>query len=251
METRSESELLLEIANCEIARRHLADPSFESNCGDIVQVQAVHTLASFQVPEPWNGWLSTAPILFVSSNPSISDTERYPCGEPGAQHLIDFFRNRFEGHWVRGGTRPLERTGHYGTPVAFWSGIQARASELLRRPAVPGRDYALTEIVHCKSKKETGVVAAMKQCPQRYLSRVLCCSAAKLVVIVGRKALQYFNTLNVNGIPRIPEKDGMDSVGGIPRVFVYLGHPTGPEPKRFEDWLSKSRLQHVRDLLNA
>lgn len=44
--------------------------------------------------------------------------------------------------------------------VRFWAAVRARASELLGRSAIAGFDYAISEIVHCKSDSEVGVSAA-------------------------------------------------------------------------------------------
>jgi hypothetical protein len=41
--------------------------------------------------------------------------------------------------------------------------VRQRAIELLQRDVRPGVDYALTEIVHCKSKSENGVAEAKKR----------------------------------------------------------------------------------------
>ena len=62
--------------------------------------------------------------------------------------------------------------------------------ELLGREAQPGIDYALTEIVHCKSKHETGVREAEDFCANRYLKRVLSLSAAGILVVLGKAARQ-------------------------------------------------------------
>ena len=98
-----------------------------------------------------------------------------------------------------------------------------------------GRDYALTEIVHCKSKNEIGVTAVMAQCPQRFLLPILGCSAAKLVVAVGKKALGHFNGLDrtpgspFGGIPAIPVYEGVGplEICGKQRILVYLAAPAG------------------------
>jgi hypothetical protein len=54
--------------------------------------------------------------------------------------------------------------------VRFWSAVKQRAKELLPEESVrPGLDYALTEVVRCKSREEVGVAEAAAVCSNRYL----------------------------------------------------------------------------------
>ena len=53
--------------------------------------------SQLQVPEPWSGNLEHAPILFLSSNPSISTAELYPRWEWPDEEIADFFGRRFGG----------------------------------------------------------------------------------------------------------------------------------------------------------
>jgi hypothetical protein len=71
-------DLLLEIVRCPNVQACLADPEKKHPCRKIVQSQGEKAAEHFQVPEPWSGHLETAPILFLSSNPSISQDEEYP-----------------------------------------------------------------------------------------------------------------------------------------------------------------------------
>src|SRR5207245_8440907 len=98
--------LLLEITRCPnvaTCRSALDHP-----CAKVVGVQRKVPDADFRVPEPWNGSLARAPLLFVASNPSLDD----PLGPPRAREVYptptwteadtaDFFENRFGG-----GSRP-------------------------------------------------------------------------------------------------------------------------------------------------
>ena len=70
-----------------------------------------------QLPEPWAGHLSEAPILFVSSNPSIrgqfaldglaAPTRDGITWNDSDEEIIDRFENAFDNHIVD--ERPLER----------------------------------------------------------------------------------------------------------------------------------------------
>ena len=73
-------QLLLEIAHCEVARRHCEVTRERGPCSAIVASQEASSWESFQAPEPWSGDLVRAPILFLSSNPSISTTEAFQTG---------------------------------------------------------------------------------------------------------------------------------------------------------------------------
>lgn len=69
-------DLLLEIARCSNIRVCLNGGKV-SACTDIVGIQG-ELLSRHQVPEPWTGHLEKAPILFLSSNPFLSQLDAYP-----------------------------------------------------------------------------------------------------------------------------------------------------------------------------
>ena len=256
-------QLLIDIAHCDVAQRHLSDPSSAKACSKIVKVQSVAGWDSFQIPEPWSGDIIHAPILFLSSNPSISEAEAYPRGFQDANSLRTYFCDRFNGYWIKEGVRARNTSTskeEYGKPVKYWSGIKNRAGELLARPAIPGKDYLLSEIVHCKSRREKGVPEALHACAGRFLGRLLKCSGAVVIVLVGRKVFNYWNalheaqnSLDLHRLPIVPDWNGtcIQHIEGIDRVVLYLGHPTGPEKKRFSEWLSKDKLQEIRSLLHS
>jgi hypothetical protein len=173
--------LLIEIARCPVfvacknGERPPGDP-----CGAIVAVQADVSLAGHHLPEPWSGQLTLAPILFVSSKPSISRSEEYPLWRWSDEEIIDLFENRFgrgRKPWVINGARSLRLDGTHSGSVPFWAGVRNRATDLLDRPAVPGEDYALVEVVRCKSAEEMGVPRARVTCSTRYLRRTIEASA--------------------------------------------------------------------------
>jgi hypothetical protein len=243
--------LSTEISRCEIARGLVDKPVTGHSCYKIVATQQVHSWSAFQVPEPWSGHLTESPILFLSSNPSISVAEAYPTGSSAPSDVNSFFETRFDEKWVNKKNQSLNADGSYGPAVPYWSCIRNRAAELLGREAVPGVDYTISEIVHCKSIREDGVLPALKTCASRYLPRLLQFSSASVVVIVGGKALGYWNSLELPSVPHVPERDGtpLAMAFGRERVFLYLPHPAGPKKKRFVDWVRKERLQDVQKLV--
>ena len=255
------NELLLEIAQCSIAQRHLGGSSMSHPCSKILGVQSTADWTRFQIPEPWSGDIVRAPILFLSSNPSISSYEAYPTGFQDANSLRSYFSERFNGFWIRNGVYARNADtaqADYGDAVRYWASMQRRATELWGRTATPGKDYALSEIVHCKSRNEQGVREALSFCAERYLERLLQCSGAVVIVLVGRKVLGYWNELSalrsstgLSALPRVPDWGGtsLQPLEGLNRYFVYLGHPSGPEKKKFCDWVSHDKLQEIRSNL--
>ena len=246
--------LLLEIANCEIARHVLETGDRHCACSKIVAAQGAPGWNGFQVPEPWSGHLGEAPILFFSSNPSISTREAYPkgAGDDPNVSLQSFFDSRFDGYWIKDGKQTLQADlKNYGGVVPYWSRIKNRAEELLGRKPQPGIDYALSEIVHCKSEGEEGVPESLITCANRYMMKLLSCSGAVVLVLVGHKVLNHWNSLGMQGLPQVPMKGGtaLQEIAGRKRVVIYLSHPCGPEPKLFARWLTESRILEIRHLI--
>jgi uracil-DNA glycosylase len=50
----------------------------------------------------------------------------------------------------------------------------------------PGIDYAITELFHCKSRHEKGVIQALTECTGLYLDKILSLSKAKVIICLGR-----------------------------------------------------------------
>ena len=258
---RKANELLQDIGQCSIAHRHLGASSMLHSCSKILSVQSTTDWSRFQIPEPWNGDIVRAPILFLSSNPSISEHEAYPTGLQDANSLRSYFCDRFNGHWIREGVyaRNADTSGTgYGKAVRYWASIKRRATELLGRQATPGQDYALSELVHCKSRNEQGVREALSFCTERYLGRLLQCSGAVVIVLVGRKVLGHWNELSarhsgnkLSSLPRIPDWGGTSHqpVEGLNRFFIYLGHPSSGEKQKVCYWVSHDKLQEIRSHL--
>src|SRR5258706_12139153 len=185
-------ELLLEIARCPIANDIVCNNDHTSSCVGIVRSQedksGILERDRFQAPTPWIGHLEVAPILFLSSNPSINDQEEAALSWSEnwqADRIVDYFDNLFSDEWtdkkrLRMRKKPeYQLEDEYGKRnewVRFWASVRRRACELLERPIEtvrPGWDYALIEAVRCKSKHEIGVKDAASTCLNRYLIRTL------------------------------------------------------------------------------
>ena len=196
-EPESARAAALQIARCPEVPR-----AAESRAHPCARIVAVQKGAGDQrhVPEPWAGNIEAGRILFLSSNPSLSEAgdhqsgdvvERYPLAGWSEDETADFFLRRFgtepespatpDGHFRRVDGRLSPKR------VRFWVGVRKRAEELLGAGATPEHDYCMTEVVHCKSKREQGVGEASRRCAELHLDRVIRLSPAPLVVVLGAK----------------------------------------------------------------
>ncbi|MGJ0493228.1 hypothetical protein [Methylobacter sp.] len=93
------SKLLLEIARCPNVQKCYNESTKYHPCSSIVLTQNV-ALDAFHLPEPWNGEIDTAPILFISSNPSININEIYPIKLGKAQFIGRNRRKPYYAAWL-------------------------------------------------------------------------------------------------------------------------------------------------------
>jgi hypothetical protein len=253
--TSEERALLLKIARCPLIAEALQN---WLPCTEIVSAQQVAS-ADRQVPEGWAGNLREARVLFLSSNPSISEAspgqpadavEPSPTASSTDDEIVEFIGRRFDqtvtpAPWVRN-DRSLLRNGRYWPrPTRFWMSIRARARELLGEAADPARNYVMTEVVHCKSKQEAGVTAAARTCAQLYLEGIVRLSAAPLVAVVGKKAHASLQAW----LPSLPDPPYVvrAELGGRQRTLVYISHPSSwGEPKTIEALHGGETLRHLR-----
>jgi hypothetical protein len=251
--SESASSLLVRITRCPVAERCMAGEDLA--CSAVVRSQEASGPDDFQVPEPWSGHISRALVLFVSSNPSIDPTEAYPAGSRNDERRIDFFAGRFDQRdlrWIDQRMRPLLNTSpprHRDHGTRFWAAARARASELLGRQAEPGRDFALTEVVHCKSRAEHGVSQALATCVGAWLRPTVRVAAAPVVVLFGARAQEVF--CDTFAIPAHAPVTGPLSIEGTDRIVVQLPHPNARSQRRNCYPLTSSQLGHVRQHLRA
>ncbi len=197
------------------------------NCRAIIQYQikehAAATYADFRVPEPWVGQIDRARILFVSSNPSIGRDD-HACGSTSDEAIWDSHHYAFggEGHpaSILDGVYTVDGNGQRTKAVRYWSWARRRAMELIPT-AVPGTDYAMTEVVHCKSTGEIGVAEVSATCVERHFSAVMSVAAAPVIIAVGA-----FAQRQIFGAPA-PERPVEMDLGGRRRLVVGLTHPSG------------------------
>jgi hypothetical protein len=246
------ASVALQVSRCPevlAARSNASHP-----CRNIVGLQPADPQV-FQLPEGWAGNIQDGRIVFLSSNPSISEAgdhqsgssaEVFPTWSWSDEDIVDFTTHRFDSRhgWATPQGKFLRRDGTLSPKVvAFWNNVRHRAAELVGVDASPTRDYAMTEIVHCKSKGEKGVAKAALTCANRHLDPIMALSPAPLVVVLGRRARDLAHSLwsLPPGFGHQKREDWVESdnvalveIGGRPRVVAYLWHPTGSTaPKTF------------------
>lgn len=234
------SRLALQVARCPELVCAADDPSHA--CHPIVTLQGSATNPERQLPEAWAGGLETAKVAYLASNPAISDDEDFPRTRWSDEAIVSFVTRRFDQSqdhpWVRD-HRYRRIDGSYSArQVRFWEQARKRTDELLGYTTDPSVDYVLTEVVHCKSKREIGVRSATPLCGSRYLDAIFRLCPAPLIVIVGSAARDA-----VSEILGMPERFGRRSasgrdnllvrtLGGRERLVAYHPHFSGMEPNR-------------------
>jgi uracil-DNA glycosylase len=248
------NKLLREIARCPNVSQCFERNGSYNPCGAIVRSQGSKKLALHQLPEPWSGRLEDAPIPFLSSNPSMEqkgeETEEYPPRSWENADIESYFTNRFGGGrktWITDGIHFLRLDGSYSRYVPFWAFVRQRAKELLQREVKPGVDYALSEVVHCKSQKERGVNVALQECTKRYLTRVIAASGAKVIVVLGSIAQNA--VANCVGVFASGPIQGPLKIGNRERLITFIPHSNARTERSFAKCLSPSDLSRLRSVL--
>ena len=246
-------ELLLSITRCPelaAARNDARHP-----CRRVVCFQGAD---DYHVPEPWQGHIETAPILFISLNPGYGADAVFPTPAWDDTKTVDFFQRRFdpEAGWTSrlGGSgiylRRYDSSGNEGFTgrhVQHWSVINGYARELLGREPVFGRDIAMTMAVHCKSGESSVAKSAMRLCPQKWLPRVIKHSPARLVVALGNDARDACADLWV--LDKNQRVQFGVTINERERAVIYLPHPAARVSKRVGDYIDAEQLRQLRALL--
>lgn len=218
------AELALDISSCGEVNKALENENHP--CHDVVKWQADQweppvlqiTNSKMHRPEAWTGDLRTAPMMFLSSNPSFNPKENFPnwhSAEWKKEEIIDFAVNRFSEipHRKFGATessilaekdRTIGFKGEVSERVPHWRWVRQFASlvygkDISESSAV--NDYVITELVHCKSPHEQGVIRALGMCKSKWLERILALSPAKLIFVAGVKSGADFANLYEHVVP--------------------------------------------------
>ena len=249
------NELLLSITRCpELA---LAQANANHSCAGVVGVQEGCSGGGYQVPEPWTGHIETALIIFISSIPGIGHHEYFPRKDWSDANTIDFFQRRFDedaGYTVQAsseaqhskvydGDGALQTAEHH---VQYWSNVRKIARVILGRRPIPGTDYALTEMVHCKGP-EKYAHKAVSLCSTKWMTPIMEHSGAVIVVLLGSLAQNAAGQLW--GIDNSPSAQFDAPIAGRNRAVVILPHPNARQPRKIEYHVSQEELERLRALL--
>ena len=191
-------------------------------------------------------YLNESKLLFLSSNPSISNEEFYPTVNWEDDNIIDFFENRFslEKNYVKEYKYPFHKNGKIGSSVKFWASIRSNAKKLLNnKGVVPGQDYTLMEVVRCKSKDEFGVREALSTCTDKFLDKTLKFSNANTIVAIGslsRDVLQDRFEINLSNNAIVKKK-----IGDKIRLIFTVPHPSSWEVRKLEKLFENKELEMI------
>lgn len=243
-------ELLLKICKC--PNLHNSRDNTNHACNEIVNLQDI-TSDDFQLPEPWSGDIVNAPLLCIASNPSINHEEKYPNSSWNDEEIIDFFRNRFsvDSKWTSK-RRVLLSDGetYTRTPVSYWSKVHAQAKRAFARDVRMGVDYAITEVVHCKSVKELNVDVCKKECWRLWMPQIINLSSASVLMLFGKHSTDWFEENHAHFHGKRIIEDLL--VNGIPRTVVRLPHPTSWEKvKKMDELLTPLEMKIVQNRLKT
>lgn len=188
-----------------------------------------------------------ARILFVGSNPSIG-TDRYALGCSAENEVWESQHLAFGGGsrpYILDGIRKTKQDGSADEVVRYWSSIRARAHELLP-DAIPGEDYAITEVVHCKSEHEVGVHEAARTCYEMHMDSVFSVSPAEVVVVLGKVAREALLGVRAS----LPESPLELELGAKKRQVFVLPHPSERgDKKSLAAHYDSEALTHAKHLL--
>jgi hypothetical protein len=288
--TITELQLAGEISNCPKRKGALSD--LKSPCNKVVcnQLEVEPNFENFHRPEPWIGRLSSARVLFISSNPGLSidqgpEREIFPIEnwsiEDSAEFFVerfnqthdpvyatynhptepDFLTRSFDGEYRSGGKSSK-------TPQKTWSGIHKLATELLDENCSPDADYAVTEIVHCKSLMGAGVTEASGTCATQWMPKILATSPAKVLVLLGAKvrdnfAIPFLNAptdfaiTNGSSYSSMSQKERarrdifMTHYEGKTRLVLFNWHPTSMETRGLTNAYGKKVVAWVKDVIDG
>ena len=288
--TLNELQLAGEISNCSKRKGALSD--LKSPCNKVVcnQLEVEPNFENFHRPEPWIGRLSSARVLFISSNPGLSidqgpEREIFPIENWSVEDSAEFFVERFNQKHdpiyatYKHPTEPnfLTRSfdGEYRsggksskTPQRTWSGIHKLATELLDEDCSPDADYALTEIVHCKSLMAAGVTEASGTCATQWMPKILETSPAKVLILLGAKVRDNFAIPFLNAPADFAKTNGssyssmsqkeralrdifVTTYQGNARLVLFNWHPTSMETRGLSNVYGAAIIDWIKGIIDG
>jgi hypothetical protein len=169
-----------------------------------------------------------------------------PCASDPDAKLIEYFERGFPAEFPR---VKLRTGGVRKDYVRFWASIRSRAAELLgieRTRIRAGLDFAITELVHCKSRDEVGVPDSLPTCVSTHWDNVQEVMQARVFVALGAWAARQLG-VRVGEVRQLVHPDG-----GI-RWLLALPHPNAfdKKGKTFGARYEEGALQEVRMSVRA
>ena len=247
------NELLLAITRCPELGKARADSRHP--CNRVVCAQGPD---DYHVPEPWQGHIEMAPILFISLNPGYDIREVFPTPSWNDADTKDFFIRRFaaDAKWTYQptgqGIRLLVKDengneGYYKPADRFCGWVRNRAKELLLREPVPSKDYVMTSAVHCKSNTWDGTAYTVRHCTDLWLNSIMELSAAKVVVTISNPT--WGACADAWGLQegRIVQFDV--PIAGRQRAVLKLPHPRSGRCSIIKELLTPGDLEHLRQIV--
>ena len=224
MATLKAKNLALAISSCSDVCTAISDKNHP--CHKVVDWQAdkhgtqiTEVLGSkLHRPEPWTGDLESAKILFLSSNPSFNPVENYPNWNSNQwtdDEISSFGAERFSISEERkfGATdsriktkqdRTIGFSGERSSKVHHWTWVRRYAAFVLGKEisnVSAISDYVMTELVHCKSPHEEGVLEALSHCVDQWFGEIMDISPASLIFVTGAKAAEAVTQIYGEKIP--------------------------------------------------
>lgn len=249
MVSEAAKNLMLEISRC--PQISLAHEDTNHPCNEIVNVQDF-SWDGFQLPEPWSGDLERSQVLCIASNPSINLEESYPNKIWGDNHILDFFQHRFseDNIWTKN-RRVLLADGksYHNKSVAFWNNVHKQVGRAFGRDVEMGIDYAMTEIVHCKSESEIGVKKCKTFCADNWINPIIRLSSAKVIMLFGSIARDWFGNYVGEKLGRAGVMPNVN-LGGSPRLIVWVPHPNARGKRNLTEILSEMDINLIRQSLD-
>lgn len=230
-----------------------------NDCNEIINCQRIDFeigLKDFKGPEAWNGNINKSQVLVISSNPGLGKDEVIPTVSWSLELATDFYQNRFnkDKNWVKD-LRPRQYpNGHHKRKISNWTQTQNRMKYILGHEVEIGIDYTLLELVHCKSCREKGVSKAFNECTRKYFERIMRLSPAKLIVVTGYHAINFF----CNEF-KITYRDDMKRYGlyspqiiaGSERVICFLPHTNYYGKRKAQYYLNSEDVERIRSFLRT
>ena len=206
MISKQTKQAIIDIAKCKEIGNGVSDTNHSCNSllNGQVDDSGNQSLGNmFHLPEPFNGDIETANILFIAANPNYDSNELYPKDNWLDDDIINFFVNRKINkstlYW-----REILEISKYIYEQKYKSmatkEIVSRINKLLEDKnlfaTLSDLHITLTEVVHCKSHSFSIVsTSACNKCVSNHLNNVLSLFKGKYIIIIGKDAQRFDSTI--------------------------------------------------------